>query len=666
MTRLMNSSAAACALLCGLLSSSAALANEPYPLEYFALREVVFDVEVSPNGKKIAMLKILSKNGDPVLYVHDTDNLEKKPIVVDAKPMEIRSYYWVNDENLVLRLREKVRERVEGQNKGVYETKITRLNIKKMKFEDFDLADPEVESIMVGDPDKIIVSTQPALEDDLSPNIPTRFRPRAYYVLDLRKGSKELLIRGKIDLSQFIFDADGDPWLARGFEVAEGEYVWYYRPKGGKGWDPIYSLDERKHEIFTVFAKDSAVPGNVLVGTPNGHDKAGLWSFNTSTKTFDELIYQRSDVDIYGVRSHSNGWAYPNLVTAVSYFKDKFHYEYFDEIEGGIYAQLQEAIPHAHYVAIQSRSRDGETFTVYNQGPRDPGTYYLFRNGVFTTIGSEQPLIESERLADVDFITYKARDGRTIPAYVTVPNGEGPFPLVVLPHGGPFVQEVIVYDEWAQMLANNGYMVVQPQFRGSQGWGLDHYTSAFINGSEAGYAMQDDKDDAALHLIEEGLVDPERVAMFGWSYGGYAALVAASRTPQIYQCVIAGAAVADQVRQLNEYANDAFFRGAVKEQQSKYRRGAINPIDEAEKVNVPILLIHGDLDQRVQAYHAKIYRDKLDRFDKPYKYVELKGADHFSNTLFFEHQITLYESMIDFLENDCFDPDGPTQANLSD
>ena len=174
--------------------------------------------------------------------------------------------------------------------------------------------------------------------------------------------------------------------------------------------------------------------------------------------------------------------------------------------------------------------------------------------------------------------------------------------------------------------------------------------------------MQDDKDDAAIYLIEEGRADPDRVAMFGWSYGGYAALVAASRTPQIYQCVIAGAAVADQIRQLNEYANDSFFRGAIKEQQTNYRRAAVNPIDEAQNVNVPILLVHGDVDQRVQVYHAKLYRDKLERYGKPYKYVELEGADHFSNTLFFEHQIALYESMIDFLENDCFDPDSPMQA----
>ncbi len=640
--------------LCWLftMSFSSANAGDPYPLEYFALREVVSNVELSPDGNRVAMLKILSRDGNPILHIYDTADLSADPFVVDSDPMELIGYGWLSDTVIVIELRQKVRNRIEGQNQGVYEYKIAKLDLKREKFEEFDVPRPNVENIVRNKEDKFIISTQPG--GDENPGLPEAFRPRAYYMMDLRKGTRQLLIRGKISLAQIGFDADGDPWLARGFEAVEGEYVWYYRPKGGKGWDPIFRLDEYSFEDFTVLGKDSDVPGNLLVRANNGHDIMGLWSYSTEKKSFDELIYRRSDVDVYGVRVHSNQWQYPDLITAISYYKDKFHYEYFDEIEGATFAQLEKLIPHAHYMAIQSRSRDGNTFTVFNQGPRDPGTYYLYKGGRFSTLGSQQPLIDSEELADLRYITYRARDGRKIAALLTVPNGEGPFPLIVLPHGGPFVQEIVIYDEWAQMLANNGYMVVQPQFRGSQGYGLEHYHIAFGKGSEAGHRMQDDKDDAALYLVEEGLADPGRVAMFGWSYGGYAALVAASRTPQIYQCVIAGAAVADQIRQLNEYANDDFFRGGIKFQQETYRRGAVNPIDEVEKVNVPILLIHGSVDQRVQSYHAKIYRDKLDRYGKDYRFKELDGADHFSNTLFYEHQIALYESIIGFLENDCF------------
>jgi dipeptidyl aminopeptidase/acylaminoacyl peptidase len=163
--------------------------------------------------------------------------------------------------------------------------------------------------------------------------------------------------------------------------------------------------------------------------------------------------------------------------------------------------------------------------------------------------------------------------------------------------------------------------------------------------------MQDDKDDGALYLVEQGLVDPDRIAMFGWSYGGYAALVAASRSDQIYQCVIAGAAVTDPLMQVNYYRYQLRGTGAI--EQLRMWDDSISPLKEADKVNVPMLIIHGDVDQRVPPEHARKYFKALDKLNKPYKAVWLEGADHFSSTLFYRHQIMLYESMIDYLKNDC-------------
>ena len=267
-------------------------------------------------------------------------------------------------------------------------------------------------------------------------------------------------------------------------------------------------------------------------------------------------------------------------------------------------------------------------------------------------MAQSSPLLASEQLADVEYINYKARDGKIIPGFITIPNSKPPYPLVVLPHGGPFVQEVVVFDEWSQMLANNGYLVFQPQYRGSLGYGLDFYQSAFVNGGQGGYKMQDDKDDGAQYLVDKGLVDPTRMAMFGWSYGGYAALVAAARTPQLYQCVIAGAAVSDPLMQINYYR--FLMRGASKEEQLRMWDDSVSPLLEAGNVNVPMLLIHGDVDQRVPLAHADKYRKALDENKKTYKYVELKGADHFSSTLFFDHKLTLYSALIEFLSKDCF------------
>ncbi len=515
----------------------------------------------------------------------------------------------------------------------------------------FKEANPTIVDLLQDKPDKIIISFSEGAEDGPGSKLSEAFRPRAYWEFDLNKGTKKLLIRGKISLGNIDFDAQGNPWLARGFDLRAGEFIWYWRKPGTSGWTEIMRMSEDDFNTFTVENIDYTKEDHILVYANNGHDKIGLWSFNVNTKTFDELIYRREDADVYGVRYHSNDWANPNIVTGVSYFKDKLRVEYFDELEGATHEQLENAIPYAHYVNINSRSRDGGTMVVYNAGPRDPGTYYLLHNGKFESIGSKQPLLESENLADVKYITYDARDGRPIPAYLTVPQGEGPFPLIVLPHGGPFVQETVVYDEWAQMLANNGYMVLQPQYRGSRGYGKQFYMDAFIEGGQGGFEMQDDKDDGARHLVKRGLVDPDRIAMFGWSYGGYAALVASTREDQIYQCVIAGAAVSDPLMQVNYYRYQ--LRGAGRAEQLRMWDDSISPIKEAEKVNVPMLLIHGSVDQRVPPAHAHKYRKLLDKYNKNYKYLELDGADHFSSTLFYRHQIALYESMISYLQNDC-------------
>ncbi|MBB6523538.1 alpha/beta hydrolase family protein [Pseudoteredinibacter isoporae] len=636
-------------VLCTGLHSVSALANEPYPLDYFALREVVMDARVSPDGKRLAVLTIPSKDGDPVVEVYKTDNMSAKPFRINADPMEVRNIYWATNEDIVMRLRQKVRDKIEGFNQGVFEFKLASVNVKSKKFKEYEQIGASIVHLLPQKSRKVIYSFIPGEFENNRLSEP--FRPTAYYELDLKTGRKRLILRGKIALGQVEFDNNGTPWLARGFDLKKGFYVWYYRRPGESDWTELYRLSEHSYESFDVVGFDINNPHLFFVVANNGHDKTGLWEFDSNKKAFTELIYRRNDVDVQGVRFHSNDWTSGDEVVAVRYATDKMHYEYFNAQEAAVYQQLESLVPHAYSVRVLSRTKDNQSLVVFNTGPRDPGSFYLLHKGKFSKVGSEQPLLEAEKLADVKYIKFKARDGRDLAAYVTVPNGKPPFPAIVLPHGGPFVDELVVYDEWAQMLANNGYMVVQPQYRGSFNYGIDFHKSAFIDGSEAGFKMQDDKDDAALELVKRGWAEKDRLAMYGWSYGGYAALVAASRTPQIYQCSIAGAAVADMTMQVNYYR--AQLRGVQKERQLKYRLGAVNPIDETKKVNIPLLMIHGDVDQRVPVTHAVKYRKEIDDQGKPFKYVELKGADHFYDTLEYEHQKLLYESIIGFLKSDC-------------
>ena len=631
-----------------VLTASGARA-EVLPPEYFALRAVVSDVQLSPDGKYLAMLKIPTRDANPMIEIYDTDDLDAEPYRMNADPMEIQNFDWVTSNDIIISLRQQVRDDIDGFNRGVFEYSLARLDVAKGEVREIREPGASIVSLLPGKESSIMLAFYPEDSGSRTSGAAGGYRAQSFYEYNLRRGTKRLIMRGNSSIGGFRFTGDGEPWFARSYDGLSEERIFFARVDDD--WEEVYRLSIDDFESFRVQGFDEAAPHLWFVLAENGRDKMGLWEFNTQTKQFGELIYARNDIDIRGVRWHSNNWSNPDSITAIMYYKDEFGFAFFDGEEEALYNQLKSVIPNSGYVRIASRSRDGATIVVRNQSPRDPGTYYLIRNGRLSIVGEEQPLLQAENLADVRYIQYEARDGRTIPAFITVPNGEGPFPLVVMPHGGPFVAETVIFSRWAQLLANSGYMVLQPQYRGSMNYGAEHYMSAFINGGKGGYEMQDDKDDGALYLVEQGLVDPDRMAMFGWSYGGYAALVAASREDQIYQCAIAGAAVADNVMQLNYYVSRT--SGSSRVQQENFWRDSISPIDEVDKVNIPLFIVHGSVDQRVPLEHARRYLAALDENAIPYEYMELDGADHFSNTLTFDHQNMFYTRMLSYFAEDC-------------
>ena len=642
-------------IVAGLLLMSFAIAEvsaAPYPLDYWARRSAVSGVSLSPDGSQFALARILERGGNPIIELYNSDNLDKEPIRIDSSPMEILpGVSWIDDDVFLFTARQQVRDQIEGFNQGVYDYKNAIYDTSKKKLGQIRQDYFRVEGLLPNKPNKILISTAEGIPDGMQA-IAKTIRPRAYWEYDTKRNRKKLLMRGKISLGNIRFDRDGNAITALGFKAASDEFVYYWRPAGTKDWEEMYRIHEDSFESFSVSGQDPTAENHFFVIAHNGFDKAGIWSYDAKNKKFSDLIYRRNDVDVRGLVYHSNRLAKTDDVTGVSWCKDKCYREFFDASEEALYRQLETLVPNAGRVSVSGRSFDGNTLIVANNSPRDPGTYFLIRNGKVSKISGNKPYLEHDQLAPVEYVEYKARDGQGIGGYVTMPKGEGPFPLIVMPHGGPFVDETIYYyDEWAQMLANNGYMVLQPQYRGSLKYGLEFYKSAFINGSEAGYAMQDDKDDGALHLVKTGLADPDRIAMFGWSYGGYAALIAASREDQIYQCAIAGAAVSDMRMQLNYYRYQ--LSGSQKISQLNYRDGAVNPIDVADKVNIPLLIVHGESDQRVPLEHFDKYTGALDRAGINYKKLVLEGADHFSSTLFYHHKMSLYENLLAFLADDC-------------
>jgi len=485
------------------------------------------------------------------------------------------------------------------------------------------------------------------------------FRPRAYYKFNLERGTRSLVIKGSEKHPVISFDNKGNPRTSSRINPSTNTLEVYHRLPGESSWgDPIeslaYDFDDYKN-LYRVLSGIHGVQGfnatnptlGYVIDNRNGEDKAALWEFNFETEQFGEKIVQAEDSDIIGVITHTVP-GNDSIVGAI-YPGAKYEVAWLEEGHAALHSLLMQQIPYAHQVSIGSRSRDGNTMIVRNTGPRDPGSFWLIKDGRMAKLGSRNPQLIPEQLPDVEYIRYTARDGLEIPAYVVKPKGEGPFPLVVQHNGGPHVNNVVTFDDWSMMMANNGYMVLRPQNRISTGWGQKHFDAGY---GEHGLAMQDDKDDGVLHLIEKGWVDPDRVAFFGWSYGGYAALVAASRENNLYQCTIAGAAVADAEKQYKGRRSPTAPKPL--DEWSK-RRGmiGINPIDEVDKVNIPVLMIHPEQDRRVMYYHYEDYKKAFEKAGKTGQFVTIEGADHFSTTHMFTHQQQVNTKLLDFLKNDC-------------
>ena len=643
----------------GFGPANAQTAGQPsIPVEAWALRDVVSRVQISPDGKHLLVLKNDSKRGENMLEIYDTGDLSKPVRRLAADPMEFISASWVSNTQIFGTAWQVKRNRVRRQEQDVRGYKAYAYDLDKNKFSETE-GNFDIVNSLPRDPEHVLIADARRVDGGTGIDYAEAFRPRAYYKYKLSTGARSLVYKGSEDYPTAEFDIFGNPRFTSSVDPASKELRYYYRGTEDSSWkqmDLTYDLDEHKN-LYKVYSGVMGFAGLNPTDPNKGYfidnldeDTAAVYEFDFKTGKLGDKIYQNDGADILGLQPHSMRSS-GNLGIAAAIFPgEKIERAWFDEDELALYQTLEEAIPYSYYVSITSRSRDGNAMVAQNVGPHDPGSYWLVKDGRIMKLGSRNPALPQDQLADVEFIKYEARDGRTIPAYITKPKGEGPFPLVVMPHGGPHVNEVVMFDEWGQLLANAGYMVLQPQYRISTGWGQEHFDAGY---GEHGGKMQDDKDDGALYLVEQGLVDPDRMAMFGWSYGGYAALVAAQREENIYQCAIAGAAVANSekwyIETRSPYSPVAF------DDWSK-RRGTIgvDPVKTAAKTNIPLLMVHGDVDRRVMYYHYEDYKKAIENAGvKNVQFMTLEGADHFSNTLMYDHQEKFYTKMLDFLANDC-------------
>lgn len=396
--------------------------------------------------------------------------------------------------------------------------------------------------------------------------------------------------RGHVRIMSVLPERGGTGQLANRVE-------YFYRAGGSSEWRPFSVVQGRTG--LTPLAVDAELDAAYVLKDLDG--RYALYRVKLDGTMAEELIYANERVDVDDVVRANRG----GRVIGVTFAEERREIVYFDPAYAALHQALGRAVPNLPLIDFVSASLDDQTLIIHAGSDSDPGRYFVYERAGrrLNEIMLARPQLEHVPLANVRAMTYAAADGTEIPAYLTLPPGSDGrnLPAVILPHGGPSARDEWGFDWLPQYLAHRGYAVLQPNYRGSAGYG-----SAWLrqNGFQGWRTSIGDVTAGARWLASEGIADPARLAIVGWSYGGYAALQAGVVEPGLFRAIVAIAPVTD-LQQLKDdqrgytsALNVADYIGTG----PHIREGS--PLRNAAALTAPVLLFHGDMDLNVRSIHS--------------------------------------------------------------
>lgn len=446
-----------------------------------------------------------------------------------------------------------------------------------------------------------------------------------------------------------------------GVEFERGMSRVIYRPDENSGWRPLKGLEFAMRRVQTLGLNSDATKLYLAMVTQEG--TWGIYAYDLKNQALGDLIlsHDRYDIRPYSGTVNIDGYGLQTMVFApktrellgVRYVTELPKVVWFDPQMNAYQSSLDQALP-KKVNTIVSMSDDLKKFVVLSWTAQDPGTYYLFdvEKPELRLLFPRSPWVKAEQMAEVFPASYKARDGLTIRGYLTVPKGKQAknLPLVVMPHGGPFLRDSWEFDYDAQFLASRGYAVLQMNYRGSVGFGEAFYEKGK---RRIGREMQDDIEDGTRWAIEKGIADPKRIAIMGGSFGGYSAMMGVTRTPDLYRCAINIAGVSDWPAllrydaEVNPLGNEVRSENIGDFAKDATELADISPVNHVDKIRVPLLLIYSKEDLTVPFEQARLLTNALDKAGKKYEYLSRFNEGHgFSD---FKNRVQMFKQIEDFL-----------------
>lgn len=629
--RLMRGLAAA--VLALPLAATAQKKPSDITIEEFFKRPQYSQMTLSPDGRKLAAISPLK--GRDNLLVIDLDK-RTSTMITNFETLDAAGAFWVNNSRLCLRVVNGQEVTGEPNYRGMY-----CVNADGEELRNFTTVGG------VGGR-RGLAPVSPVFDESGEYIMEMRQRSRRssdLYRFNTLTGRYTLLTADSPgDVTGWVLDRNlvprvavsiperqksGEPRVAsvwhRAGADAKWEKLWQYRT----GW-----VDD---DVFSPVAFDFDNE-TLYVATNKGRDKAAIYAYDTKTKTMGNLLLEHPLMDVNGGLLFS--WKRKKLA-GVALNPEKPLLVWTDPELARLQRTIDATLPKTFNQLMPARDNEARML-IYAYSDVDPGAYYLFdaERKKLELVARTRDWIDPSLMAERRFVKYKARDGMEIPAWVTIPKGGGKnLPLVVNIHGGPWGRAYswASWGRWpeAQFLASRGYVVLEPEPRGSLGWGRKHFFSSL---KQWGQTMQDDITDGALHLVNEGLVDRNRMCLHGGSYGGYATLQGLVKDPDLWKCGSALVAVTDlglmqdivysDTAMLSDFYQEDFVHMVGDKDKDRAMFEKVSPARNAAKIKAKVLLTMGSNDIRVPLRHGEAMRDAMEAAGKPIEYVVYVGEGH--------------------------------------
>ena len=597
------------------------------PLENFFKNPEKSSFQISPNGQFISYMKPWEEGNRRMnVYVKPFDS-EKEIRITNAKKRSLYGYFWLNNNRIAY-----VQDKGGDENIHIYAVDIDGSN--DIDLTPFENIQARITDDLEEDENFILI--------ELNKNNP---QVHDVYRLNVNNGDLELIAKNPGNISGWMTDNDGKLRIALTSDGVNSSILYRDSEK-----------DDFK-EILTTNFKESVSPlfftfdNNEIYVSSNRHrDKSSIYKFDLQKGIETDLIFEHPDVDVYSLMRSKKR----KLITGVSFYTDKQNYKFYDSWRRDLQLSLENKIPGVE-VRLSSLSKDETKAIIVAFSDRSRGTYYYYdiEKDELTMLAELSPWLKTDDMAKMSPIKYESRDGLIIHGYLTLPinyNKGDRIPVVVNPHGGPWVRDYWGFNSEIQFLANKGYAVFQMNYRGSTGYGRSFWEKSF---KQWGKDMQNDITDGVNWLIDEGIADPDKIAIYGASYGGYATLAGLTFTPDLYACGVDYVGVSSLFTFMEsmppywELYRSMMYEMVGHPDNDKELLASASPLLHIDKIKAPLFIAQGANDPRVVKAESDqiVAALKNAGIDVPYMVKDDEGHGFYNE----ENQFDFYREMEKFL-----------------